>query len=182
MTVPEAVEDIDIGTKIRTITMIDLATKHVGIGGVTLIRAAAKNHERVTILSDPADYYKFLQDLRHGDVSEAARQRYALKAFTQTADYDTAISDYFRKEYQDDGKGYLPLRYGTNPHQKPAAAYVRDGELPFRTLAGQAGYVNLLDALNAWALVKELDEATGCPAAASFKVSVMYGCLDGAKN
>lgn len=147
-----------------------------------MIRAAAKNHERVTILSDPADYHNFLQDLRHGSIPEAARQMYALKAFTQTSEYDTAISDYFRKEYQQDSKSYLPLRYGTNPHQKPAAAFVRDGELPFRTLSGQAGYINLLDALNAWALVKELDEATGCPAAASFKVSVTYGFLDGAEN
>lgn len=74
------------------------------------------------------------------------------------------------------------MRYGTNPHQKPAAAFVRDGELPFRTLSGQAGYINLLDALNAWVLVKELDEATGCPAAASFKVSVTHGFLDGVEN
>ena len=98
-----------------------------------------------------------------------------MKAFTQTSEYDTAISDYFRKEYQHDSKGYLALRYGINPHQKPAAASVKDGKLPFKTLSGQSGYINLLDALNAWALVKELDEATEFPAAASFKVFTMYG-------
>ena len=136
------------------------------------MRAAAKNHERVTILSDPADYRSFLQELKNGKTSDVSRQRHALKAFTQTSNYDAAISDYFRREYQSDSKDYLSLRYGTNPHQKPAAAFVRDGELPFKTLSGQPGYINLLDSLNAWALVKELDEATGHPAAASFKVKM----------
>jgi phosphoribosylaminoimidazolecarboxamide formyltransferase/IMP cyclohydrolase len=94
---------------------------------------------------------------------------YALKAYSHTADYDTAISDYFRKQYAGDGSMQLSLRYGANPHQKPASAYVKEGTLPFKALAGQPGYINLLDALNAWALVKELDEATGHAAAASFK-------------
>ena len=137
-----------------------------------MIRAAAKNHERVTILSDPADYYDFLQELKGGGISEASRQKYALKAFTQTSSYDTAIADYFRKEFPSNSKDHLSLRYGTNPHQKPAAAFVSHGELPFKTLSGQPGYINLLDSLNAWALVKELDEATGYPAAASFKVTM----------
>ena len=137
-----------------------------------MIRAAAKNHERVTILSDPTDYPKFLQELKNGTVSVASRQNYALKAFAQTASYDKAIADYLRREYQSDNKDYLSLRYGTNPHQKPAAAFVTHGELPFIALSGQPGYINLLDSLNAWALVKELDEATGYPAAASFKVEL----------
>jgi phosphoribosylaminoimidazolecarboxamide formyltransferase/IMP cyclohydrolase len=93
----------------------------------------------------------------------------ALKAFSQTSDYDTAISNYFRKEYAGDGTQQITLRYGANPHQKPATAYVTEGKLPFKALAGSPGYINLLDALNAWALVKELDEATGLAAAASFK-------------
>ena len=94
---------------------------------------------------------------------------FALKAFSHTADYDTAISDYFRKQFAGDGSLQLSLRYGANPHQKPASAYVKEGILPFKALAGQPGFINLLDALNAWALVKELDEATGHAAAASFK-------------
>lgn len=72
VTIPEAVEEIDIG-------------------GVTLIRAAAKNHTRVTILSDPADYPEFLQELEKGEVSERSRNLYALKAFEHTADYDESI-------------------------------------------------------------------------------------------
>lgn len=63
----------------------------------------------------------------------------------------------------------LPLRYGANPHQKPAQIYVKEGKLPVTPLSGSPGYINFLDALNSWALVKELKEATGLPAAASFK-------------
>jgi phosphoribosylaminoimidazolecarboxamide formyltransferase/IMP cyclohydrolase len=141
----------------------------ITIGGVTLIRAAAKNHDRVTILSDPSDYHDFLKELESGGVNEKSRQLYALKAFSHTSDYDTAIADYFRKQYAGDGVQQLSLRYGANPHQKPASAYVTEGKLPFKALCGQPGFINLLDALNAWALVKELDAATGYAAAASFK-------------
>ena len=62
----------------------------------------------------------------------------------------------------------LALRYGTNPHQAPARV-LRDGPLPFRVLGGAPGYVNFLDALNSWQLVREVRAATGLPAAASFK-------------
>ena len=63
----------------------------------------------------------------------------------------------------------IPLRYGANPHQTPARAYVRAGNLPFRILNGSVGYINLLDALNSWQLVRELRQATGLASAASFK-------------
>jgi phosphoribosylaminoimidazolecarboxamide formyltransferase/IMP cyclohydrolase len=63
----------------------------------------------------------------------------------------------------------IPLRYGSNPHQTPARAYVRGGNLPFRTVNGSVSYINLLDALNSWQLVRELRQATGLAAAASFK-------------
>ena len=127
VTIPEAVEEIDIG-------------------GVTLIRAAAKNHSRVTILSDPEDYAGFLQELDNGEVSEKQRQHYALKAFEHTADYDATISDFFRKRYAGDGVQQVSLRYGANPHQKPAAAYVKDGQLPFKVLGG-APWVHKPDGL-----------------------------------
>ncbi|MBR3861191.1 MAG: phosphoribosylaminoimidazolecarboxamide formyltransferase [Oscillospiraceae bacterium] len=64
----------------------------------------------------------------------------------------------------------LELKYGCNPNQKPARIYRKDGgELPVQVLNGRPGYINFLDALNAWQLVRELKEATGLPAAASFK-------------
>ncbi|KAK6865971.1 Bifunctional purine biosynthesis protein [Apiospora arundinis] len=150
VTVPEAVEEIDIG-------------------GVTLIRAAAKNHSRVTILSDPQDYPEFLKELKAGEIQETSRNRYALKAFEHTADYDDHISAFFRARYAGDGLQYSTLRYGANPHQKPAAAFMRSADLPFKVLCGSPGYINLLDALNSWPLVKELKAALGKPAAASFK-------------
>ncbi|SCU87077.1 LADA_0E01860g1_1 [Lachancea dasiensis] len=150
VTIPEAVEEVDIG-------------------GVTLLRAAAKNHSRVAILSDPKDYPQFLQELSKGDVTQDLRNKLALKAFEHTADYDAAISDFFRKQYSE-GTTQLPLRYGANPHQKPAQAYVSlQEELPFKVLCGSPGYINLLDALNSWPLVKELSASLNLPAAASFK-------------
>ena len=63
----------------------------------------------------------------------------------------------------------LSLRYGMNPHQKPARAFMEQGALPFEVLSGAPGYINLLDALNAWQLVRELADLLGMPAAASFK-------------
>jgi len=64
----------------------------------------------------------------------------------------------------------LPLRYGTNPQQTPARVFMKkDAELPIQVLNGSPGYINLLDALNSWQLVRELKQATGLPAAASFK-------------
>lgn len=152
------------------------AVEEVDIGGVTLLRAAAKNHERVWVLSDPADYSSFLEAWsKQDDASKNQRNLLALKAFSHTANYDTAISDYFRKQYASSTSQnaslvqQLPLRYGANPHQKPAQAFVTHGEMPIKALSGSPGYINLLDCLNAWALVKELHESTGLPAAASFK-------------
>lgn len=63
----------------------------------------------------------------------------------------------------------LALKYGCNPHQKPARIYMESGELPIEVLNGRPGYINFLDALNAWQLVKELKASLGLPAAASFK-------------
>lgn len=119
------------------------AVEEIDIGGVTLLRAAAKNHTRVSVLSDPTDYAEFLEAWRagQGDVGQAIRSKLALKAFEMTATYDDAISGYFREQY---ASAELPaerlagpvqrlaLRYGANPHQKPAQAYVTDGELPFK--------------------------------------------------
>lgn len=119
------------------------AVEEIDIGGVTLLRAAAKNHERVSVLSDPADYTEFLEAWKagNGDVGQTIRSKLALKAFEMTAKYDDAISGYFREQYAssdlptDKLAGPVqrtPLRYGANPHQKPAQAYVTEGELPFK--------------------------------------------------
>lgn len=63
----------------------------------------------------------------------------------------------------------LQLKYGCNPNQKPSRIFMEEGELPIEVLSGRPGYINFLDAFNSWQLVRELKEATGLPAAASFK-------------
>ena len=63
----------------------------------------------------------------------------------------------------------LELKYGCNPNQKPSRIFIEEGELPVTVLNGRPGYINFMDALNSWQLVKELKEATGLPSAASFK-------------
>ena len=63
----------------------------------------------------------------------------------------------------------LELKYGCNPNQKPSRIFVKNGDLPIEVLSGRPGYINFMDAFNGWQLVKELKEATGLPAAASFK-------------
>lgn len=169
---------------------IEEAVEEVDIGGVTLLRAAAKNHERVAVLCDPNDYSTFLQQCAPNginSVKESFRKSLAVKAFSMTAAYDDAISCYFRKQYNSADSiatappeiknelrqraQQLSLRYGANPHQAPAQAYVTEGRLPFSVLSGSPGYINLLDALNSFALVRELSEAfqPPIPAAASFK-------------
>ncbi len=124
---------------------ISAAVEEIDIGGVTLLRAAAKNHARVTIISSPSDYDLILSEWKEKKtITDSTKRGLALKAFESTAAYDSAISDYFRKTYasvdseeelkagKETGVGYqrLPLRYGANPHQKPAQAFVETGEMP----------------------------------------------------
>ncbi|XP_063226472.1 bifunctional purine biosynthesis protein ATIC [Bacillus rossius redtenbacheri] len=150
---------------------IDDAVENIDIGGVTLIRAAAKNHARVTVLCDPGDYGQVLQEMEGSadkDTTADTRCRLALKAFTHTSEYDLAISDYFRKQYSP-SVSQLSLRYGMNPHQKPAQVFTTLAQLPLKVVNGSPGFINLCDALNGWQLVKELKSALGMPAATSFK-------------
>lgn len=150
VTVPEAIEQIDIG-------------------GVTLLRAAAKNFARVAIVCDPSDYDAVLAQLQSNEgLDETTRQSLALKAFHHTAEYDAAITNYLRQQFPQTNS-QLTLRYGVNPHQKPAQVFTTQGELPIKVLNGSPGSINLLDALHGWPLVKELKAALDLPAAASFK-------------
>lgn len=73
------------------------AIENIDIGGVTLIRAAAKNHERVTLLSDPSDYQSILAELKQGRVSDVSRRTLAVKGFSQTMKYDAAIYSFLKK-------------------------------------------------------------------------------------
>ena len=153
----------------RPETTIAEAVEQIDIGGVTLLRAAAKNHERVTIVCDPSDYYQVGEEFQYNwDTLDETKRRMAVKAFQHTYEYDMYIADYFRKQYLPISN-QISLRYGMNPHQKPAQVYTLDSHLPFDVLNGNPGYINLLDALNGWQLVKELKLALNMPAATSFK-------------
>lgn len=150
---------------------VEDAIENIDIGGVTLLRAAAKNHNRVTVICDPNDYEKVINEMDSAvnkDTSLQTRQTLALKAFTHTAEYDNAISDYFRKQYSS-GISQLTLRYGMNPHQKPAQIFTTLEKLPLTVVNGSPGFINLCDALNGYQLVKELKSALNLPAATSFK-------------
>ncbi|XP_071497753.1 bifunctional purine biosynthesis protein ATIC-like [Diadema antillarum] len=147
------------------------AVENIDIGGVTLLRAAAKNHARVTAVCDPSDYSHIIQEMidrPDNDTTLDTRKTLAVKAFNHTATYDMAISNYFRQQYSE-GVSNLPLRYGTNPHQKPAQLSTFLPKLPMEVINGSPGFINLCDAFNAWQLVKELKGALGIPAASSFK-------------
>ncbi len=74
------------------------AIENIDIGGVTLIRAAAKNHERVTLVCDPADYNSVLDEIRAGGISAQTRTKLAIKGFASTAHYDTAIHAYLKNK------------------------------------------------------------------------------------
>ncbi|XP_039968248.1 bifunctional purine biosynthesis protein ATIC-like [Bactrocera tryoni] len=150
------------------VTVAD-AVENIDIGGVTLLRAAAKNHARVTVICEASDYAKVLGEIKeHGDTTLDTRKVLALKAFTHTATYDDAISDYFRKQYSSGGS-QLNLRYGMNPHQKPAQLFTQLESLPLKVVNASPGFINLCDALNGWQLVRELKRALNLPAATSFK-------------
>lgn len=160
---------------IKTVSKPDVeikdAVENIDIGGVTLLRAAAKNHSRVTVVCDPNDYDKVINEIEtssNKDTSAQTRQMLALKAFTHTAEYDNAISDFFRKQYSA-GVSQLTLRYGMNPHQKPAQIFTTLDKLPLTVVNGSPGFINLCDALNGYQLVKELKTALKLPAATSFK-------------
>lgn len=123
----------------------------IDIGGISLIRAAAKNYADVICVSSVEDYTQFLELLKskNGDTSEADRKRFAAKAFNVSSHYDTAIFNYFNKNHEDtvlkisETKGEV-LRYGENPHQK--GFFFGDFDAIFTKLHGkELSYNNLLD-------------------------------------
>lgn len=147
---------------------LEEAIEAIDIGGVALLRAAAKNFARVIVCSSPADYPLVLEALRQGgEVPLELRRRLAARAFQLTACYDAMIARYLEPE--DPGSGSLPerlllaarpaiaLRYGENPHQ--AGAFYLDPlrSLPFEVLQGKPlSYNNLLDLEAAWRAVQDL--------------------------
>ena len=155
------------------------AIENIDIGGPAMVRAAAKNHASVAVVTDSADYAAIATELaQHGGLADATRFRLACKAFSHTAEYDGAISNYL-SALDDAGKpGEFParlnlqfdrvqsLRYGENPHQH--AAFYRDlkpapGSLAnYQQLQGkELSYNNIADADAAWECVKTFSR-TAC--------------------
>lgn len=157
-------------TILKQNTSFEEAIENIDIGGPTMLRAAAKNHEDVAVVVDPLDYDKIIEGLRDG-ISLETKRELALKVFEHTAAYDALISDYLRKKLN---KSPFPekltltyekaqeLRYGENPHQK-AAFYKEignlEGSLPSaQQLHGkELSFCNINDANGALDLLKEFD-------------------------
>ncbi|HEY5558799.1 MAG TPA: bifunctional phosphoribosylaminoimidazolecarboxamide formyltransferase/IMP cyclohydrolase [Steroidobacteraceae bacterium] len=149
-----------------------VAIETIDIGGPAMLRAAAKNHERVTVLVDPADYRGVLDELRAGPVSDATRRRLAAKTYAHTAHYDAMVSTWLRRQQSDDAwpdamtpplRKKQDLRYGENPHQ--TAAFYADplaGGASIATAAQLQGkelsYNNIADADTALECVRQFDE------------------------
>lgn len=134
------------------------AIEQIDIGGVALIRAAAKNHERVILASDPQDYTAIIRSLTNGTLDKAERARLALQGFRITSHYDQAISNYLEGEAAESLTLYpvQPLRYGENPHQAASVLGFHPGETPLggKVLQGkELSYNNLLDLDAAWRAV-----------------------------
>lgn len=134
------------------------AIEQIDIGGVALIRAAAKNHDRVTLVCDPKDYPSVLEDLKAGTLDRTKRSQLAVKGFHLTSRYDLAIARYL------EGKDveYLTLyplqslRYGENPHQSATLLGYHDDDTPLggKVLHGkELSYNNMLDLDAAWRAV-----------------------------
>jgi phosphoribosylaminoimidazolecarboxamide formyltransferase/IMP cyclohydrolase len=154
---------------------LDEAIENIDIGGPTMVRAAAKNHGHVAVVTDPRDYPALLSELESaGAVSHATRFRLACKAFSHTAAYDGAIGNYLTAIGADGQRGAFPaqlnlsfakvqdLRYGENPHQ--SAAFYADLDPVPGALAGytqrqgkELSYNNIADADAAWECVKTFD-------------------------
>lgn len=146
------------------------AIENIDIGGPAMIRAAAKNHDSVSIIVDPLDYQGFLDELKaQGSISQATRQKLAAKAYSHTALYDSMISRWLSDQIGQGTPDELSfgyrlaqeLRYGENPHQK-AALYLdplgKGGVARASQLNGkELSYNNLLDADAAWELVCDLE-------------------------
>ena len=150
------------------------AVEEIHIGGVALLRAAAKNHEAVTVVCDTADYEQVATAFANGGTTMMQRKKLALKAFRHTAQYDTAIAFYLSGQIEDDTDAVgLPTRlqvdleqvqlnrYGENPHQQ-GGLYAYAGEkAPFEVLHGkEMSYNNWLDLDGSWQAAQDFPEPT----------------------
>jgi phosphoribosylaminoimidazolecarboxamide formyltransferase/IMP cyclohydrolase len=153
--------------------------ENIDIGGPAMIRASAKNNASVAVATNPSQYPSLIEQMRENDGCTTLQflRNMAAAAYALTSAYDAAVSEWFGGQVSSPPSTHTvafqverPLKYGCNPHQLPAGLCSVNGcQLPFEVISGTPGYINLLDAVNAWQLVFELAQATGLPAATSFK-------------
>tara|TARA_R110001592_G_scaffold27763_17_gene102824 strand:+ start:10026 stop:11630 length:1605 start_codon:yes stop_codon:yes gene_type:complete len=149
--------------------------ENIDIGGPAMIRAAAKNHNHVAVITDPQDYDRVLENMENnkGAITYALRQSLAFTAFSMTATYDSSVASWFAQQTKEEtprrisfsGTLKQKLRYGENPHQKAALYLVDDSVRPGAARATQVqgkelSYNNLNDTDAAFELVSEFDEPT----------------------
>jgi phosphoribosylaminoimidazolecarboxamide formyltransferase/IMP cyclohydrolase len=143
------------------------AIENIDIGGPSMLRSAAKNHESVTVVVDPADYREVAQQMAAaGQTTLELRRRLAAKVFARTAAYDSAIAEYLQTAFGEQNRSALPgalalhaplvqpLRYGENPHQS-AALYGRFREYFDQLHGKELSYNNILDLTAAAKLIQE---------------------------
>ncbi|ACI18446.1 bifunctional phosphoribosylaminoimidazolecarboxamide formyltransferase/IMP cyclohydrolase [Dictyoglomus thermophilum] len=146
-------------------TTLEEALENIDIGGVSLLRAAAKNFPFVLVVPSPKYYDEVINYLEKEDNGLEFRRRMAIKAFSITSTYDNAIMNYLAQTFEDvislNLTKKLDLRYGENPQQKAGFYTLNDEDLPFIQYQGkELSYNNLLDTDSAWNLIKEFDEPT----------------------
>lgn len=139
--------------------------EQIDIGGPTMLRSAAKNHAQVTVVCDPADYGRVIDQIKKdGDTSTELRSELATKVFERTMAYDAAITNAL--SHGEKGgillMNRIKLRYGENPHQEGSFYEIYGHSKPWHVLQEekQMSYLNLLDADGAWNLVAEFTEPT----------------------
>lgn len=146
------------------------AIENIDIGGPSMLRSAAKNFNDVTVVCDPSDYGRILDEIRsEGNTRRETRLELSAKAYTHTAEYDAMIATYMRRQAGLNEKLFLefdlaqPLRYGENPHQS-AKFYREEKEVPYSLAFAQQlngkelSYNNIQDANAALCIVREFDK------------------------
>ncbi len=154
------------------------AVEQIDIGGPSMLRSSAKNFESVTVVCDPADYSKVIEELKagKGSVTSELRRQLAVKVYRHTSAYDREISRYLAKEMQKEDASQLPavfdevftrseaLRYGENPHQRAALYQSSSGtKFSFKQFQGkELSYNNILDFEAAVDILREFKEPAAC--------------------
>lgn len=156
--------------------------ENIDIGGVSLIRATAKNYKNKLVITNTEDYDYFINNFNKFECPDnsSIRKKFAAKAFHYIAKYDILVANYLDKfnndiEYKIYKKEH-EMKYGCNPYQKNSNIYrdilnksSQNKSLPFEILNGKPGYINYLDAINSWGLVLESSNVLGIPVSTSFK-------------